>query len=405
MLFGFSKTNYSPIAVDFGADSLKVLQLVQSEPPQLVAAASEVIPEDARWNPAARQAFFSDTLRKLVKSQPFKGSRAVCSIPAYQTLVQHVQVQRGEYEDVEGQIGLHLRQRLNVDPSRMVMRHFEVAQIVRDGTPKQEIICLAASRDSVMQHVETAKRSKLDVVGIHCEPIAILKAFEHLFRGAEAQRTFCFIDLGSATTKVVIAMGGQMVFAKTIHAAGDHLNKQYAKAHKLDFMRAREARISDAAAGKQESAPVSAESSKPEPDKEAAHAAGAGLAILEAQIAAESRNTSQVTAPKPQKEQNSSEANETLDCLIDDLQLCVRYHQSLFPNNPIDKLVFLGGESRHVTTCQKIARSLRIGAQLGDPLARLVRATQRAQPMGVDLREPQPGWAVPVGLCLSEVIQ
>lgn len=404
MAFGFSRTNYSPIAVDFGSDSIKVLQVVATDPPQLVAAASETLPAEARTGPAARQVFFADTLRKLIKSQGFKGSRAVCSIPAYQTLVQHVQVQRGEHDDIEGQIGLHLRQRLNVDPTRMVMRHFEAAQIVRDGTPKQEIICLAASRDSVMQHVETVNRAKLDVVGIHCEPIAILKAFEHLMRGAEeSQRTLCFIDIGGATTKVAIARGGQMMFAKTIHAAGEHLNKQYAKTHSIDVMAARDARIRSASTGKEE-APA-AEAVKPEAaPAEAAAIAGGGLAILEAQIAAERRPAPrQVTAP--QAAQPSPDANEAIDCLIDELQLCVRYHQTLFPNNPIDKLVFLGGESRHVATCQRIARSLRIGAQLGDPLARLVRAMQRAQPTGLDLREPQPGWAVPVGLCLCESVK
>ena len=52
--------------------------------------------------------------------------------------------------------------------------------------------------------------------------------------------------------------------------------------------------------------------------------------------------------------------------------------------------------------CQKIARALRIGAQLGDPMARLVRVNQDKGSDGVDLRKPQPGWAVPMGLCLSE---
>ena len=97
---------------------------------------------------------------------------------------------------------------------------------------------------------------------------------------------------------------------------------------------------------------------------------------------------------------NPSFTGEVFDCLLDELTLCVRYHQTLFPDRAVEKLVFLGGESRHVGLCQKIAQSLRIGAQLGDPLARLVRGNGDPGP-GVDLRQPQPGWAVPVGLCLT----
>ena len=71
------------------------------------------------------------------------------------------------------------------------------------------------------------------------------------------------------------------------------------------------------------------------------------------------------------------------------------------PDLKIEKLVFLGGESRHISTCQAIAKSLRIAAQLGDPLARLVKITQvDSAGSGVELNQPQPGWAVPFGLCL-----
>ena len=413
MAFAWTKPHYSPIAIDLGADSVKLLQLIASDPPQLIAAAAVDVPEHARGDATARFAFFAEAVRTLIKQQSFKGKRAVCSIPAYQTLVQHIQIARVEHEDFESQIGLHLRQRLNVDPARMVIRHFEVGQVVRDGAAKQEVVCLAASRESVMRCLEIAHRSKLDVVGMHCEPLAILKAFEHLYRGAgAAERTTCFIDLGGSTTKVVIAHGGKLAFAKTIHAAGDHFTKARAKADNISFMEARQLRMQEAGAesGSQtETAGVAAtiagrggdtqqESPSGVSGASRGSGGGGGLAILEAQIVADRRNA---PAPTPGPHGQNDGGSDTLDCLIDELQLSVRYHQSLFPNRPIEKLVFLGGEARHLATCQKIAKALRIGAQLGDPLARLLRVNQAGPAVGVDLDQPQPGWAVPVGLCLS----
>ncbi|MCX5660228.1 MAG: pilus assembly protein PilM [Planctomycetota bacterium] len=389
MAFGWSKNRYSPIAVDFGADSLKLLQVVASDPPQLVAAAAAAAPEEARQNPAARQAFFAQKLPELLRSQPFKGRAAMCSIPAYQTLTQHIQIARVEHEDFDAQIGMHLRQRLNVDPLRMVIRHFEVAQVVRENVTKQEVICLAVARDVVMRHVETMQAAKLDVVGMHCEPLAIVRAFAHLFRGEEASRTTCFIDLGAATTKVVIAHGAEMVFAKTINAGGDHLTRHRAATENMSFSDAREARIREASG-------VAAPPPRV-PEPVGAPSATGSLAMIEARMAAERRAQAASPAPLPA----GQPAPDTLDCLTDELQLSVRYHQSLFAGRNIDKLVFLGGEAHHVSTCQKIARALRIGAQLGDPLARLVRATHKGATPGVDIEQPQPGWAVPLGLCLS----
>ena len=87
---------------------------------------------------------------------------------------------------------------------------------------------------------------------------------------------------------------------------------------------------------------------------------------------------------------------ELLSTLASDLQMCVRYYESVFPGRTVDRVIFVGGESRHVANCQRIARELGLPATLGDPLARLMKdgVTQTS----VDLRQPQPGWAVAVGL-------
>ena len=54
MVFGFTRAKHSPIAVDFGADSLKLLQVTSGDPPRIVAIATETLPESARQNPTAR---------------------------------------------------------------------------------------------------------------------------------------------------------------------------------------------------------------------------------------------------------------------------------------------------------------------------------------------------------------
>lgn len=422
MAFGFtSKPQGSPIAIDFGADSLKVLQVQATNPPQLMAAAAAVVPEHARTDPAARFAFFNTALPTLLKSQPFKGRRAALSLPAYATLIQHLQLPAGDGLTVDEQVAQHLRQRLNIDPSQLVIRNISAGQ--REGTSRDELICFAASRQVVMRHLDIAKAARLDVTGMHCEPVAMLKAFSHLFRPGEQERAACFIDLGAAATKVVIAHGSRMVFAKAISTGGDNLTRLRAAAGSLSFADARQLRISEAHGGRAANDAAVAAAADREVNQamgdmmlgdtdrtSAAQDEGGGLAVLNAQLAAARAKSADAGArasnPKPPGAINAHLMplldNESIDCLIDELQLCLRYHQSLFPQRAIEKLVFLGGESHHVALCQKIARALRVGAQLGDPLARVSRVTHGGQGTGVDLSQPQPGWAVPLGLCLSE---
>src|SRR5690606_4577214 len=131
---------------------------------------------------------------------------------------------------------------------RVVMRQYPVRQFSRDGIKLDEIICLAAAREVVTGYLDLAHRLKLDVAGMHAEPLALLKAFEHCYQDAgDARRDCRFIHIGAAMTKVVTAHGTRMVFAKSIHAAGDHLTRARARERDCDFMEAHRARGAGAA--------------------------------------------------------------------------------------------------------------------------------------------------------------
>ena len=89
---------------------------------------------------------------------------------------------------------------------------------------------------------------------------------------------------------------------------------------------------------------------------------------------------------------------ELLDVLGDEISMSISYHKGLFPDAAIERLIFLGGESRQIWLCRHLTRQLGLPAQLGDPLSRFHPAVGLETP-GLDLGEPQPGWAVACGLC------
>jgi Tfp pilus assembly PilM family ATPase len=63
-------------------------------------------------------------------------------------------------------------------------------------------------------------------------------------------------------------------------------------------------------------------------------------------------------------------------------------------------VLFVGGEALSRGVCQKIAKQLRTAAQSADPVA-WVAKTGAEPSVGVDLKQPQPGWAAAMGLALS----
>ena len=89
------------------------------------------------------------------------------------------------------------------------------------------------------------------------------------------------------------------------------------------------------------------------------------------------------------------------DRLIEELELCRRYYEMTFQGRPVSRLVFIGGEARQKGLCQHIARAMGVAAQVGDPLARLAKSGDIGIESGIDRRQPQPGWAVAIGLSMG----
>ena len=413
----------SPIVADFGSSSLKLLQVTSGEK-QLVAAAAEIpIPDDVRGQSADRRfEFLAQVMPGVLKDNGFKGKRVVCSPSSGHMLVQHMQAVGGD-APLE-QFKLQLQQQLGVSPDGVIVRSVPVGELHRDGQAKQEHVVFAIARDDVMRYVDLFKRLRMQVVGVHNELQCLLFAFEHLNRRTEdAELTTLYVDLGWGSTKVAIAHGRDLVFAKNIAIGGRHFDQLVSQALKCDITAARARRIEqDLIPLRQAPAPTTAQ--KRQESLEAG-----GLAILragQAQAATDDRLASQLTdvhaavaeerrtgqrpveigsrvpvAGGPAAQRPAVDFSELLEGLSDELSMCTRYHGAFFPSRSIDRVIFLGGEARQIGLCQHLAEALHCPATSGDPLARMLGPTP---PAGLpEPNQPHPSWAVVCGLVSGPV--
>ena len=381
MALSLNKARVSPIAIDFGADTIKLLQLMPGRPAQLAAAAAAMLPPGTRKNPTERISAIGSTLRTLLKQAPFKGRRVICSIPAFQMLIQNLDLPGGEDTKVEEQVHQQLRERLSVEPRAMVVRYFETNAKTRARGGRREFACFAALKQTVMQYIEACHQCKLEVVGMHAEPLALLEASRS---GDAGQTTQAVIDIGAATTKLLITRGGELAFAKSIHAGGDQVTQQVAQAEGVEFDEARRLR------GQPE---LAATAGTPAP-------AAASSGVNSSRLVAHLDTFEKQTEPEPSPASRPATA-EMITCLVDELQLCMRFYHQRNPDDRVERLIFVGGEANDTAACQSVARSLGIAAQLGDPLGGIVHLGN-TRCAGVDLDRTQPAWAVARGLISCE---
>ncbi len=365
----FSASN-SPIAIDFGTSSAKLLQITPGERPSILAAVGLRIPDGIREDRNARLSYLEKQLPRMLRKGGFKGRRAVCSIPCADTLVQHIQIANTDGLPREESVRAHLLDQVGPASHGMVIRTYEVTEIVREGGAVSEVICFAIPRETVMKYVELLQKCKLETVGVHSEVIGMVRAFDQMEQASPGKSvTTIYVDIGWAATKVAITHDAQIVFARCIQMGGQQIDKRMAERLGCDVATARAQRISEQ---------VLAEGEAPPPKVKKKASA----------VATEEGGGAEV------------ELAELGHALADELSMCVRYHQSLFRGHAIDRMIFLGGESRNITLCQQIARHLNLPAQLGDPLTRFETRRSLRTP-GLSLGQPQSGWAVACGLCVA----
>jgi len=415
---GWFRQAANPIGVDFGSDCLRMAQVAPvGNEWRLIAAASADVPSHVRHDPGARVQFFIDTARELLAAGRFSGRSALIALPASSMFIQHLRLAKMDDEETRKAIPWEARGKIPIDPSHALLRHHVAGEVYHDQEQKNEVIVMAAARELINHLLAMAARARLDVAGICVEPKVIVDCFTHIYRRrTDAEVTSCFVDLGCSGTRVVIARGGHMLFARSIPVGGDHFTRAVASALGISYqdakllrLRLAEARPAPTAVREKQEVPVEA------------HVAE-GFAILNAAVAAAQRQTAesgrpaaparaahapQTPAPDPADinalgERVEAACRDVLNKLVEELDMCRRYHEATFPNRPVDRLIFVGGEARQRWLCQRIAEELNLTAQVGDPLVRMGRLSDVGIESGIDRRQPQPQWTVAIGLSLGE---
>ncbi len=369
-----------PIGIDFGAESLKVVQLArEGDELRVLAAGRKEIPEAVASDPMMRVRFLGEALRELLARCPFKGRRAVTSVPSEHLFVQHMRMTRMSEQDLAKALPWEAQGKLPFPVRDAVMRHLIAGDLFVDNEAKSEVILMAAPRAAVENHLEAIAKAKLDIKAVLVPPLAILETFRFLFTRAE-EREMCslFVDIGATQTTAMITHATHVVFVKQVPVAGQAFSAAVATRLNCSRPQARSLRIELSRA------------------RLAATAAGpdaGGVAVAESDGSA---------VKSEQAEAVQTACTEQVERLARELTYCVRYYQSLHPDRPLERVVFLGGEAHQRSVCQQVARALRLPAQLGDPMLRMHRSHAGADCGDLVAGVPAPEWSVAFGCSLSD---
>lgn len=389
----------SPIGVDLGADSLRMIQLADiATAPRLVAAASRDVPTFAAADANAYAEFAGEAMREMIRECDFSGRRATLGLPAHQQHWLHVRLPKHDAGQMAEALQFACAGKLPFDPLAAVLRHHVVGDVYTEEGPRQEVLCTAARRSDVEKLLACAEQARLDVSGITASPTALCDGFSRVYRRAsDAETGWCFVDIGQSSTRIVIARAGHVYFARAIPVGGTHLNKAVAAAVGVSDD---EAKLMRMHADDTLEDPLA----KPQADEDVTGRREEDHSFALLGAATRAGETHQAERQLAATSVGQAEA-AVLDTLADEIDRCRRYHEAAFANVPVQRLAFIGGESRRKSTCMRIARRLSLAAQIGDLMPRLLGngMPASAAAAGIVPGEPQPSWSLATCLAMPPV--
>ena len=344
-----AKRRYSPIGVDIGSRSIKLLQF-DGERSRVHEAARWDLALDGNATPAKRERRIIEAIERVREGRNFRGREAVLCLASADLFAQNIRVPQASGDDLRKIVHHEAAGRLPFGSEEAEIRYLEAADVRQGDTVRREVILLACHRPALERVLGVAERARLRAVAVDVEPAALLRCYCHQYRrDDDQQRRVMYVNVGGSKTTVVIARGPDVMFIKYVDVGGRHLDEAVARNLKMSF--------DDAAALRRHNGDRRADQRDPE--------------------VTQSINES---------------IRPVRDRLANELSLCLRYYSVTFRGQPLAQLVLGGGEATP-SLVDWLASRLDLACELGDPL----RSYEKAASLG---RIGQ--WDVAAGLALRE---
>jgi type IV pilus assembly protein PilM len=324
MVSWLPKRRYSPIGIDVGGRSVKLVQLSGDRSRLIEAARVELAPASAEPTPEETTTRIGDAIAKGLAGRAFHGRDVVVCLNERQLFLQSVRVPKQVGGQLDKLVAQEVASRLPYPIADAELRYVEAADVRQGDSIVREVIVFACQRTVLHHSLEVCQRAKLNPLAVDVEPAALVRSYAGQCRREEdRQSRSLVVHVGYHRTAAMIAQGDDLLFVKYIDVGGQHLDTAVATYLKMD--------LQEAVALRRHSGDRRAEMQDPE-------------------IA---RSLAQAVRP-------------ALERLSGELAMCVRYHSVTFRGQQIARFILGGGEAT-VQLLEALGKQLELPCELSDP--------------------------------------
>ncbi len=343
----FSSTRYSPIGVDIGSRSVKLVQYAGEDASASTLSGWDFPVESATVDANTEEAQI-EAIQNALDGQSFHGRTAVPCLSEEQLFLQNIRIRKTDDSDILRQVHQEAAGKLPFPLAEAELRFLEADDVRQGSEVMREVIVMACHRPLLEKRLAVIEACGLEPVAVDVEPMALLRSYRDQFRrDNDCLQRAVLVHIGWSQTLVVIVEGDRMLFAKYLPVGGRLFSE--AVASRLDMS------LTDATALRRHSGDRRSDQQDPEI----------------AQSVAE--------AMRP-----------VVENLCAGLAKCVRYHSVTFRGKPLSRMVLGGGEASPLLL-ETIGLRLNLRNDLSEPFRRL-----SSKPANIQ----QSQWEIASGLAL-----
>ncbi len=218
------------IGIDVGTRQVRMLQLARRGSGWAVAAAAcEPLPTELSGYGEAFHREVAVAIRRMLGRGRFRGRRVISALPSGMVRSKSVRLPAMPADELAAAVRWEASDRLRLGADEAMIQHIDAGEVRQGDELRRELIVMGAPTRLIEQHVAALTACGLEPVAVDVIPAALARAaaMREAPTGTAPDDTApaVILDVGHATSKVVIAHGGRVIFFKQIDVGGRDLER------------------------------------------------------------------------------------------------------------------------------------------------------------------------------------
>jgi len=357
----------SPIGLDIGSSSIKMVQLSHpTSAASVIASGQFAMPDDLKPGDPDYRAAVVDGIGKLLESSPFRGRQVVAALPNRLLQFKNVRMPQMPAAERANAVKWEAAERFQLSDAPAIVQHLVAGEVRQGDEVQDELILMAATQQAIDDYTHLLIDAGLTPAALEPIPVPVARTFARsMRRESDRDQIRVCVEIGRAGSNVIILRGGRVVFFKPIDIGATRINNAVAEHLDLSASDATELRRKLAAAGEDG-----------EPDTE--HLFGS--------TRRENVRRAVFEAVRP-----------VVGELATEVGLCLRYYSVTFRGQRPNRVLLAGGEAHDPTVLGLLQEQMEAEVAVADPLDGIDLSSQQ---VAIERRGGRTEWTVATGLAL-----